>query len=141
MIDYLIKIDYVLGYQRFQKSENAFKPEDTCQILMDVKLGNIGILSIYFVARLFDTYSILNKTSMLIYLAFLILFYFWYHFKISKRIYQAPVRKIIKKISEEEKRKYVILSYIYSLVSTLLWILAFTWPVILHGSAAMVIPK
>ena len=32
MIDYLIKLDYVLGYQRFQNRQNAFKPEETCQI-------------------------------------------------------------------------------------------------------------
>jgi len=142
MIDYFIKLDYVLGYQRYQNKENAFKPEDTCQILMDVKFGNLGILSFYFVVGLFRKFGLIgNHFAMYSYLGFLILCLFWFHLKINKRIYQAPIRKNIKKMSEEQKRRYVILSYVYSLCSILLWILAFTWPVILHGTSAMVTPN
>src|ERR1035437_9963376 len=138
MIDYLIKLDYVLGYERSQKRENAFKPEDTCLILMDVKMGNIGILSIYFLVATLKTFEMLDKTIVYVYGAILLIVLFRLHFKIDKRIYQSPIRKTIKKMSEDEKKKYVILSYVYSLGSILLWILAFTWPVILYGTDSMV---
>ena len=142
MIDYLIKIDYVLGYKRFQNRKNAFKPEDTCQILMDVKVGNLGILFIYFSSGIFRKFDMLgNQIAMYLCLVFLFSFFIWAHFKIKKHIDQSPIRKTIKKMSEEEKRKCVILSYVYSLGTMILWILAFMWPVILYGSAAMVSPK
>lgn len=142
MVDYLIKLDYVLGYQRFQNRQNAFKPEETCQILMDVKFSNLGIFSMYFVTGLFRKFDLIgNQFAMYSYLGFLIICIFWFHFKVSKKISQAPIRKLIKKMSEKEKKKYVLLSYFYSLGSILLWVLAFTWPVILHGTSAMVTPK
>lgn len=106
MIDYLIKLDYVLGYQRFQNRQNAFKPEETCQILMDVKFSNLGIFSMYFVTGLFRKFDLIgNQFAMYSYLGFLIICIFWFHFKVSKKISQAPIRKLIKKMSEKEKKE------------------------------------
>jgi len=142
MIDYLIKLDYILGYQRFKRQGNPLKPEDTCQLLMSVKFTNLIILSAYFIVGLLRHFDILgNKIITFVWVGISIVAILWFNFKIKERIYQSPIRKKIKNISEEEKRKCVKLSYIYSLGSTLLWILAFTWPVILHGTAVMVTPK
>ncbi|BEG98218.1 hypothetical protein [Bacteroides sedimenti] len=136
MIDYLIKLDYVLGYQRFQKRENAYKPEETCIILMDLKMGNLGILSLYFVTRLLLTLNIFCTETLYSYGAVMLLFIFWMHFKMDKRIDRAPIRKAVKMMSEEEKRKYAILSYVYTFGTLLLWMLAFTWPIFVYGRAA-----
>jgi len=141
MIDYFIKINYILSFQRYEKIKRL-SPEDTCLVFTDLEVGNLGILSIYFTSGLLHEFNLLgNKTAMYLCLAVLILFFFWAHFEINKKILKSPIRKTIKKLSEKDKKKYSRLAVLYFILSILLWVLAFTWPVILHGSAAMVTPQ
>lgn len=142
MIDYLIKLDYVLGYKRHYEQNNPLKPEDTCQLLMTVKFTNLLILSMYPTVGLFRYYNLLGHNLVTyVWVGILVLADFWFYFGIKDRIYKSPIRKIIKKMPDEERRKYIILSYLYTLGTLVLWILAFTWPVILYGTSVMVTPQ
>ena len=141
MIDYIIKINYILAYKRNEKIKR-FSPEDTCLVLTDLEVGNFVLLFMYFTVGLFRKFDLLgNKIVMYIWLGILFSAILWAHVKINKKIQQAPIRKIIKKLAEKDKLRYSKLAVLYFVLSILLWVLAFTWPVILHGSAAMVTPK
>jgi len=141
MIDYIIKINYILAYKRNEKIKR-FSPEDTCLVLTDLEVGNFVLLFMYFTVGLFRKFDLLgNKIVMYIWLGILFSAILWAHVKINKKIQQAPIRKIIKKLVEKDKLRYSKLAVLFFVLSILLWVLAFTWPVILHGSAAMVTPK
>lgn len=136
MINYIIRMNYILSYTRYEKIKRL-SPEDTCLVLTDLEFGNIGILSLYFIGNVFNFFDILNKSTMLIYIGLLLIFLAWAHFKIDKKIYRAPIRKTIKKMTEKDKKKYSTLAVLYLILSVLLWVFAFTWRVIIYGEAAM----
>lgn len=141
MIDYVIKVNYIFSYARYQKIKR-FSPEDSCVILTDLEVGNFVILSMYFTVGVLHKFDLLgNKIVTHIGIGVIVAFLLWAHFKINKITQQAPIRKKIKKVTEKDKLKYSRLAVLYFVLSTLLWILAFTWRVILYGNAAMVAPK
>ncbi len=141
MIDYIIKVNYIFSYVRSQKIKR-FSPEDSCVVLTDLEVGNLTFLFIYFSCGLLYKYDLLeNRIVFYGWLGIIIAFLIWAHVKINKITQQAPIRKKMKKVTEKEKLKYSRLAVLYFVLSTLLWILAFTWRVILYGNAAMVTPK
>jgi hypothetical protein len=138
MIDYIININYILAYKRYEKIKR-FSPEDSCLVLTDLEVGNFLILSMYFTAGLLHKFDLLgNKIVLYIWLGILFAIILWAHVKIDKKIQQASIRKTVKKLAEKDKLRYSRLAVLYFVLSLLLWILAFTWRVILYGSAAMV---
>jgi len=141
MIDYIIKINYILAYRRNEKIKR-FSSEDTCLVLTDLEVGNLVLLSMYFTVGIFRKYDLLgNKIVLFLWLGILFAIILWAHVKINKKIKQASIRKIIKKIAEKEKLRYSRIAVLFFVLSMLLWVLAFTWPVILHGTGVMVTPR
>ena len=121
MIDYIIKINYILAYKRNEKIKR-FSPEDTCLVLTDLEVGNFVLLFMYFTVGLFRKFDLLgNKIVMYIWLGILFSAILWAHVKINKKIQQAPIRKIIKKLVEKDKLRYSKLAVLFFVLSILLW--------------------
>mgnify|MGYP003422163976 CR=1 FL=1 len=139
VLDYLIELDYTLGHHRYYNQKNPIKPEYTCLILMDVKFGNMCILSFYFLVGIFRKLNLIgNKWFVFFTISIYFILILIYHIKIDKRIHPTQLKKMVEKMSDKERKGNIALSYVYSLGTLLLWILAFTWPLIIYGKAALV---
>ena len=118
MYNYFLKVFYAGSYQRYKKIRR-FSPEVTCRIMMDLVVGNLFIMAMFPAYVIFSCFGIDGNTSMPIYSTFTLILLILFHIQNGKWIYQSNIRHDVKKMSEEEKDRYVYLTILYVVLSVL----------------------